>query len=211
MSLSVWLLYITFAAAATLSPGPAALVALRNGLSGGTWRVAASSLGNITGIACVAGLATLGLGAVLHTSEWLFTLLKTCGALYLIYLGIRQWRSSSSLLAALSATRAPTGWSPFKTFGEGYLVAISNPKAILFFSALFPQFIAASRPLLPQFLILIATIMTMSFLALMGYGLLAGRLAHRLRSPRWARRFQRTLGGLFIGLGVSLFRIRLPA
>lgn len=210
MEMSEWLLFVVVAAVAIMSPGPAVLVAMRNSLNGGARRVMVSSLGNIVGLACVAGLATLGLGAVLHTAEWLFSLIKVLGAAYLVYLGIRQWRAETPLLSAASVT-ARSGWSRWRTFLEGYLVAISNPKAILFFSALFPQFIVPESALVPQFALLIATFMMMSFMTLVGYGLLARRLVSQLRSPRWTRYIQRLMGSLFIGLGISLFRARLPA
>ncbi|OBX38192.1 homoserine/homoserine lactone efflux protein [Halomonas elongata] len=210
MEISEWLLFVVVASVAIMSPGPAVLVAMRNSLNGGARRVMMSSLGNIVGLVCVAGLATLGLGAVLHTAEWLFSLIKVLGAAYLVYLGIRQWRAETPLLSAASVT-AQRGWSRWRTFLEGYLVAISNPKAILFFSALFPQFIVPESALVPQFALLIATFMMMSFMTLVGYGLLARRLVSQLRSPRWTRYIQRLMGSLFIGLGISLFRARLPA
>ncbi|MBW5801252.1 LysE family translocator [Halomonas elongata] len=210
MEISEWLLFVVVASVAIMSPGPAVLVAMRNSLNGGARRVMVSSLGNIVGLVCVAGLATLGLGAVLHTAEWLFSLIKVLGAAYLVYLGIRQWRAETPLLSAASVT-AQRGWSRWRTFLEGYLVAISNPKAILFFSALFPQFIVPESALVPQFALLIATFMMMSFMTLVGYGLLARRLVSQLRSPRWTRYIQRLMGSLFIGLGISLFRARLPA
>ncbi|SHL32761.1 LysE family translocator [Halomonas caseinilytica] len=210
MEISEWLLFVVVASVAIMSPGPAVLVAMRNSLNGGARRVMVSSLGNIVGLVCVAGLATLGLGAVLHTAEWLFSLIKVLGAAYLVYLGIRQWRAETPLLSAASVT-AQRGWSRWRTFLEGYLVAISNPKAILFFSALFPQFIVPESALVPQFALLIATFMMMSFMTLVGYGLLARRLVSQLRSPRWTRYIQRFMGSLFIGLGISLFRARLPA
>lgn len=210
MEISEWLLFVVVASVAIMSPGPAVLVAMRNSLNGGARRVMVSSLGNIVGLVCVAGLATLGLGAVLHTAEWLFSLIKVLGAAYLVYLGIRQWRAETPLLSAASVT-AQRGWSRWRTFLEGYLVAISNPKAILFFSALFPQFIVPESALVPQFALLIATFIMMSFMTLVGYGLLARRLVSQLRSPRWTRYIQRLMGSLFIGLGISLFRARLPA
>ncbi|MGQ0332850.1 LysE family translocator [Halomonas elongata] len=210
MEISEWLLFVVVASVAIMSPGPAVLVAMRNSLNGGARRVMVSSLGNIVGLVCVAGLATLGLGAVLHTAEWLFSLIKVLGAAYLVYLGIRQWRAETPLLSAASVT-VQRGWSRWRTFLEGYLVAISNPKAILFFSALFPQFIVPESALVPQFALLIATFMMMSFMTLVGYGLLARRLVSQLRSPRWTRYIQRLMGSLFIGLGISLFRARLPA
>ena len=92
MELSTWLLFSSIALIATISPGPAVLLSVTNGLMHGFTRSVFSSLGNITGILIVSSAAALGLGAVLQSSTFLFTTLKFCGAIYLIYLGIRQWR-----------------------------------------------------------------------------------------------------------------------
>lgn len=208
MTLTTWLLFIAVAAISILSPGPAVLVALRNGMSGGLGQVALSSLGNILGLACVAGLAVMGLGALLTASEWMFTLVKGLGALYLIYLGIRQWRSSSR--ATMTEHVASPRRRKRAVILEGSLVAISNPKAILFFTALFPQFLSPSAPLMPQLLLMVGTFMVMSFLALLTYGGLARTIAHWLRSPHRARWFHRAVGAAFIGLGASLLKLRQP-
>lgn len=207
MSLTTWLLFLAVAAISILSPGPAFLVAIRNGMSSGVRRVAVSSLGNIVGLFVVAGTAVLGLGVVLETSEWLFTALKFFGAGYLIYLGIRQWRSRESL--AMADITAPAR-SVTYVFGEGLLVALSNPKAILFFTALFPQFLDTGVPLWPQFTIMVGTFMALSFCTLVIYGGLARRIAGLFGSARRVRWLNRIVGSAFIGLGVALLRLRQP-
>ncbi|MEC9484134.1 MAG: LysE family translocator [Halomonas sp.] len=207
MPLSTWLLFVAVAALSILSPGPAFLVAVRNGMAGGVRRVALSSLGNILGLVVLASAAVLGLGVVLQTSELLFTLLKLCGAGYLIYLGIRQWRSRNSLVVT-------PGDRPVRrrlhVVGEGMLVALGNPKAILFFTALFPQFLDTRLPIVPQFTIMVGTFLVMSFSILMTYGSLARQLSRWLGSARRARWANRLVGSTFVGLGVSLLRLRQP-
>ncbi|MCS2610487.1 LysE family translocator [Halomonas dongshanensis] len=207
MPLTTWLVFIAAALVSILSPGPAFLVAVRNGMAGGYRRVALSSLGNITGLLLLAGAAVLGLGVMLKASEALFTLLKLGGAGYLIYLGIRQWRSRLPLVPT-NAERAPV--SAWRTFSEGLLVAMSNPKAILFFTALFPQFLTTQRALLPQFSIMVGTFMALSFLTLMSYGTLAKQLARWLGAASRRRLVNRVLGSAFIGLGMSLLKLRQP-
>ena len=93
MELSTWLIFSSLAIVATVSPGPAVLLSLTNSLMYGFTKSVFSSLGNISGILIVSSAAAFGLGAVLQTSVLLFTVLKFAGAIYLIYLGIRQWRS----------------------------------------------------------------------------------------------------------------------
>ena len=206
MALTTWLLFVAVATVSILSPGPAFLVAVRNGMAGGMPRVALSSLGNICGLLLLASAAVLGLGVVLTTSEVLFTALKLCGAGYLIYLGVRQWRQPSLVVTRpVASTR-----SRARVFSEGLLVAISNPKAILFFTALFPQFLDPQLPLAPQFTLMVGTFMALSFATLMTYGGLARQIARWLGSAKRARWINRFVGSAFIGLGVSLLRMRQP-
>lgn len=207
MLLSTWLLFVAVALVSIASPGPAFLVAVRNGMAGGAKRVALSSLGNITGLLILASAAVLGLGVVLNASEVLFNLLKLGGTAYLIYLGIRQWRSNTSFAVSTSPAKPTPRW---RTVSEGILVAMSNPKALLFFTALFPQFLDTQRALLPQFSIMVGTFMALSFVTLMTYGTLAKHLARWLSSRSRVTWVNRLMGSAFIGLGLSILRLRQP-
>jgi homoserine/homoserine lactone efflux protein len=210
MALSVWLLYCLVAQLSIASPGPAVLLAISNSLTLGLRRVALSSLGNVCGIFFVASLAMTGLGAVLKASALAFGALKLAGAAYLIYLGVRQWRSKTNLFAGgeVAAEAARSGRS---VFAQAFLLALTNPKAILFFTALFPQFVTTARPLLPQFLILTATFMVLSFCSLMAYGVLA-RSARGWFAQEWrAKLFNRTVGGAYTLLGIGLLRLKQAA
>jgi threonine/homoserine/homoserine lactone efflux protein len=203
MSATLWILYLTAALTATLIPGPAALLAVSNSMAFGWRRVAYSSLGNILGLLVVASLALAGVGTLLRASRLAFALLKVAGAGYLMWLGLRQWRSGSSVIP-LQDPSGPAARPAGRIFLKGLLVALTNPKAILFFSALFPQFLRLDRPLAPQFLVLVSVFMGLSFTVLMGYGL----AAHAIRA--WcsdaARRtgFNRLTGGCFLVLGFGL-------
>ncbi|MGO2580896.1 MAG: LysE family translocator [Halomonas sp.] len=207
MPLSTWLLFVAMALASIASPGPAFLVAVRNGMAGGTKRVALSSLGNIIGLLILASAAVLGLGVIFNASETLFNLLKFGGAAYLIYLGIRQWLSQRSLAVPSTAAKPIPHW---RIFSEGLLVAMSNPKAILFFTALFPQFLDTQRALLPQFSMMVGTFMVLSFATLMAYGGLAKNLTRWLSNTRRVKWVNRIMGSAFIGLGVAILRMRQP-
>ena len=207
MPLSTWLMFVAMALLSIASPGPAFLVAVRNGMAGGKKRVALSSLGNIIGLLILASAAVLGLGVILNASEMLFSLLKFGGAAYLIYLGIRQWRSKRSLAVQSTAAKSIPHW---RIFSEGLLVAMSNPKAILFFTALFPQFLDTQRALLPQFSMMVGTFMVLSFATLMAYGGLAKHLTRWLSNTRRVKWVNRIMGSAFIGLGVSILRMRQP-
>ncbi|HNX32681.1 MAG TPA: LysE family translocator [Holophaga sp.] len=208
MSLPVWILFVTVALAAVLSPGPAVLHAITNSMTFGWRRVAFSSLGNILGLLVLSSLAMAGMGALLKTSALLFTLLKLLGAGYLIHLGFRQWRSGASLFSQAETLSAAGHSSNGRIFRKGLMVALTNPKAILFFSALFPQFIRPDRVLAPQFLILTTTFMFLSFSALMSYGLVAHTARAWFADERRGTWFNRASGSVFFLLGIGMLRIK---
>ena len=177
MSLHSWLLYLSFVFVATATPGPAVFFIMnKSGLFG--WRKASfSALGNITGLFVLGLVAVTGLGAVLKASETLFTLVRYVGAAYLVYLGLMQiiQQPGRTPEEERNGLRRESG---FRIFLQAFGVAVSNPKAIVFLTALFPQFIAIDRALAPQFTALILTLMGFSFFFLMGYALLAHQARH---------------------------------
>jgi threonine/homoserine/homoserine lactone efflux protein len=207
MIFSTWLIYVAVALAAILCPGPAVFLAISNSVAFGWRRVTFSSLGNILGLLVISSLAMAGLGAVLKTSATVFTAVKLVGAGYLIYLGLRQLRSRASVF-----TRPDDGFrgerSNRQIFLQGLLIALTNPKAILFFTALFPQFLRSEEALAPQFLILTSTFMGLSFLALMMYGCLAHAARSWFADENRSTWFNRCTGSLFLLLGIGLLRLR---
>ncbi len=206
MHLSNWLLFCSVALLVTFSPGPAVLLAISNAIAVGPRRAMISSMGN--GF----GLFMAGMGVVLATSATAFMLLKLAGALYLVYLGIKQWRSKTSIVA--DAPVAPGAANPnsfWKLFRQGLTVALTNPKAILFFSALFPQFITPGEPVGIQFAVLTASFVACAMLAHLFYANLARLLKSQLATPGRARLFNRISGGAFVLLGLSLLRLRAKA
>ena len=184
------------------------LHAITNSMAFGWRRVVFSSLGNILGLLALSGLAVAGLGALLKTSLVVFSVLKLLGAGYLILLGIRQWRARTSVFTQGDATALPESLSNGRILLKGLMVALTNPKAILFFSALFPQFLRSDRALFPQFLILMATFMALSFLALMGYGMLAHTARTWFSDERRSTWFNRASGGAFCLLGLGMLRLK---
>ena len=207
MEFSTWLLFLSIALVAIISPGPAVLLSVTNSLTHGFTKSVFSSLGNITGIFVVSSSAALGLGAVLQTSILLFTTLKIFGAIYLIYLGIRQWRSKHNIFEqSIETSHYDQGIR--KSFVQGLLVAISNPKAILFFTALFPQFIDLSKPIFVQFIILTTTFMLFSFLILLCYALSARSAKSWFVKGDRAIWLNRVSGTIFIAFGLGILRLK---
>jgi len=212
MHLTNWLLFCSVSLLVTFSPGPAVLLAISNSIAVGPRRAMISSMGNGTGLFIISGIAMAGMGVVLATSATAFMLLKLAGALYLVYLGIKQWRSKTSIVA--NAPQQPGATNPNsngKLYRQGMMVALTNPKAILFFSALFPQFMVQGQPVAMQFTVLTTTFVACAMVAHLFYALLARLLKSQLANPTRARLFNRISGGGFVLLGLSLLRLRAKA
>jgi homoserine/homoserine lactone efflux protein len=209
VTLSTWLVFCSVSLLTAFTPGPAVLLALSNAVSVGSRRALIGSIGNACGVFLVSAVAMAGLGVVLRTSALAFTLLKVAGAAYLIYLGIRQWRSHSSVLsqAPTAAAAAPVQHESRRLFGQGLTVAVTNPKSILFFSALFPQFLAGGTSLVQQYWVLTTTFAACTVLSHLSYLWLAGSMKRLLKSSARARAFNRACGGMFVALGLAMLRL----
>lgn len=210
MSFELWLMFTTAAFINIISPGPAIILAISNGVSGGLRSVVASSLGNIAGLFIISSISMFGLGLILQASSLMFTVLKFIGAGYLIYLGIKKFRSADRFLAVQSAIDNEVVIFS-KKFKEAFLVAVTNPKAILFFIAFFPIFMDSSAPVIPQFMIMTFTFMVLSFLSLATYGAIAKTARGWFESPKVVKAFHRVTGGVFIGFGVALLQVKMKA
>jgi len=159
-----WLSFTAVALVATLTPGPAVLFTMQNALTSGSKPAFAGALGNACGLMLVSLLAFGGVSLLLLQSALAFSVLKICGAAYLLYLAWLQWQQAKATTTAARAQHAQrpanAGW-----FGRGVGVALTNPKAWLFISALFPQFIDVTEPAAPQFAVLSLIFVSCSVLA----------------------------------------------
>jgi threonine/homoserine/homoserine lactone efflux protein len=196
MTLSTWLLYLAAVLVLTVTPGPSVLMCISTSVQYGPRRALTASLGSTTAIACIMALSMLGLGTALAASEALFSTLKWLGAGYLAYLGITSLLSKTSNLTVPNASLPTKGSRAL--FARGLLVGASNPKALLFFGALFPQFIDSSAPQAPQFIILGATFVCFELFWLSIYALTAARARRWLQAPRRATLFNRVTGAVFL-------------
>ena len=149
-------------------------------------------------------LSLLGLGAVLAASATLFTVLKWCGAAYLVWLGIKLWRAGG----ALDAKPRTDAVSATKMLGHAWLVTALNPKGLTFFIAFLPQFIDPKLALLPQIGVFGATFLTLAFANVLTYALIASRARRVVQSPRTMRAINRTGGSLLIGAGIATVALR---
>jgi len=204
MMLQSWLIYLTLALVATATPGPAVLLITTNSTLYGWRRATFNAIGNVLGLFCLGAIAISGLGVILTTSTLFFSLVKFVGAGYLIFLGIRMILQKDKGVERTTRGMADSRISPSKLVFQAFGVAVSNPKAIVFLTALFPQFINVEAPLPLQFTILIATLMGLSFFFLMLYALLAHKAKGWLANSARVRILNRTSGALFVGFGVML-------
>jgi threonine/homoserine/homoserine lactone efflux protein len=206
MALATWLIYCTASAVTAFTPGPAVLLAISNAAGHGRKSVLLSSAGNALGIFLVSGLAMLGLGAVLRTSAILFTAVKLAGAAYLIYLGVRMWLHTGTPWE--STRQIPAEQIGTSLFKSGLLIAITNPKSVLFFTAFFPPFISAEQPVFPQYLLLTASFVAMTLLSHLCYVLILHRMMRALNTRRKILWANRSFGLGFITLGLAVSRLR---
>lgn len=186
----------------SLSPGAGAIASMSSGLQYGFWRGYWNALGLQLALIVQIAIVAAGLGAVLATSALAFTLIKWFGVAYLLYLGVKQWRALPSDLSDESTIR-PVG-QPLALITRGFLVNISNPKALVFMLAILPQFIDTHLPLVPQYLIIAATMVTVDLIVMAGYTGLASKVLRLLKTPKQQRRMNRTFAGLFVSAAAFL-------
>ncbi|QHF47626.1 threonine transporter RhtB [Pseudomonas sp. S35] len=197
MALDTWLAFFLASWIISLSPGAGAIASMSSGLQygfvRGYWNAIGLQLGLAMQIAVVAG----GLGAILAASSTAFYAIKWFGVAYLVYLAIKQWRALPMDMTDDAAPR-PIG-KPMAMMFRGFLVNASNPKALVFMLAVLPQFVNPQAPLLAQYLILGATMISVDMIVMAGYTGLASKVLRLLRTPKQQKRVNRTFAGLFVG------------
>jgi len=209
MTLTTYLLYTASVALLILSPGPTMLMCVTNAVNHGSRRAMTSVAGSVSAVLGVMLLSAMGLGALLSASEAAFTSLKVVGAAYLIWLGIKTFRSEAAVLGPDAGAATDGPGKPTRNFYlQGFLVGASNPKAVLFFAAFFPQFLNPAEPMAPQFAILAVTFMAFEFSVLTFCALSVSRLAPVLRTSSTVRLINRVSGGLFTLMGGLLLLTR---
>lgn len=196
MSGSALLAYAVALMIAIASPGPAVLAILSKSITKGSKPAVAMALGIAVGDVLLGSLAMLGLVVILALFGWLMTVIKFCAAAYLIFLGIRMWRSSPRLATDTSAARAD--------LVAGLVVALSNPKAILFHASLMPLIIDLEKLTFAGAFAIWAIIFAITMAVMGGYALLGGHVRQWIRTPSRLSWMNRAAGAAMVGTGFAV-------
>lgn len=206
MTLHTWWLFVMMSFVVSGTPGPNMLLVMSSSARHGVRQSLPAMAGCMTALMAMMGISAAGLGALLQAFPAVFDLLRWMGAAYLIYLGVRSWRAP--VAAGLEDMPAMMAASGSALFRRGFLVAASNPKAILFAAAFLPQFIAPSAPRLPQFTILVVSFAFIEGGWYLAYAAGGKRIALYLRQASMLRLFNRLTGGAFVGFGALMAALR---
>lgn len=208
MDLGTWWLFVVMTFVVSATPGPNMLYVMsasaRSGLRRAVWAMA----GCMAALLAMMSLSAAGLGALLQSFPAVFDTLRLVGAAYLAYLGIKCWRApvggdsqASSETVSVTETLA---MPPNRVFRQAFLVAASNPKAILFAAAFFPQFIDPAQGQWLQFAILLGTFSVIEVGWYFVYAMSGKRLSLFLHQPRILWLFNRITGGVFVGFAALM-------
>lgn len=199
MAFDTWLAFLAATAVLCIIPGPTIIFLIGNTLAHGRlhsmWSLLGAALGDLVAIVTVA----LGVGAMLAASATLFTLFKWAGAAYLVWLGIKMWRTRHAELPEGALSVAPV--AARKGLMQAFLVCALNPKSIAFFVAFLPQFIDPARPLVLQMVILAASFVGTALTIASCYVLLADKARRFVRGARGRKAMDRVGGTAMIGAG----------
>jgi threonine/homoserine/homoserine lactone efflux protein len=207
MTLSTWWLFIAMTFVVSATPGPNMLFVMSTSARHGLRPAVLAMAGCMTALLAMMSLSAAGLGALLQSFPAVFDALRLAGAAYLAYLGVKCWRAPvqdavRDTLAGQVGAATPvvlTAAQSGAIYRQSFLVAASNPKAILFAAAFFPQFIDPALPKLSQFAILLTTFTVIEVTWYFVYALSGKRLSVYLQRATVMRAFNRLTGGVFIG------------
>lgn len=204
MSFSFFAIFLTTVLVASITPGPSMLLALNHGIAFGWRRSLSTAWGNVcaTALQCLVSFA--GLGFILAQAAWVFSAIRYAGAAYLVYLGGRLLFGFEDALVGDGLAAEPRR----NLFRQAFVVTASNPKAVVFFSALFPQFFSDGNLSLAKATVMLVAVLVTTFACMMLYATAGARIQGLLRRPRFRMLFQRGVGATlaFFGVGLALER-----
>jgi threonine/homoserine/homoserine lactone efflux protein len=204
MSTDVLMLFIATAFVAIATPGPTVLLALSNGASFGIRVAVYGMLGAMLSDLILIAAVSAGLGAVLAASETAFTTVKWMGVVYLLYLGVQLLRTQPQPQHNPLRGASHTAPHPYRIFVKCLMVALTNPKGYLFFSAILPQFVTPQTPQPPQYILLALTFAAVDGLVMFGYASSGARTVQLFRTPIAVYWINRLSGGALVTLAGAL-------
>jgi homoserine/homoserine lactone efflux protein len=209
MSFATWITFFIAACLIAISPGSGAVLSMSHGLAYGVKKTSGTIAGLQAGLLLVLFIAGAGVGSLLVASEVAFSIVKTVGALYLIWLGFSQWRARVEVRDDLPRQSVPQAAPDLrKRFLLGFLTNATNPKGIIFMVAVLPQFITHDASLLPQLLILAATMCTIDLVVMHSYAFAASSMQRYFRDARAVKKQNMFFGGVLMAVGAALFFVK---
>lgn len=206
MAFEAWLVFVFIWTVTTLPVGPNVIncvaISQSQGLSRALWTI--PGIGSAALIHITIGLT--GLAALMTTHELLFNIVKGIGAGYMMYMAYNMWRDSGGDLLRTNVASVPR----LAALRQGFMISVTNPKAIFVNIAIFSQFIEADRALWQQLTILIPTALIIDALIYAGYCALGAQLGRFLRSAKRQKVFNRTTGGIYSLIGIGLITYQAP-
>ena len=204
MTFATWFTFFIATILLCFSPGPGALSSMSAGMKYGWRRGMWNCIGMQVSIMVNVTIIALGLGAILMSSNTAFEVLKWCGALYLVWLGVQKFREE---LVPFEEIAARTEFKDVTTkgiFTQGFLVSQTNPKGLIFLLAVLPQFVDPTQPVAMQYLILTLTLNIVDLVAMGCYTAFAAKVLMMLKDPNHIRWTNRGIGSLFVAAGGAL-------
>ena len=204
MTFATWLTFFIATILLCFAPGPGALSSMSAGMKYGWRRGMWNCIGMQVSIMLSVTIIALGLGAILMTSNTAFEIMKWCGALYLVWLGIQKFREEP---VPFDEIAAHTEFKDTTTKGilmQGFLVSQTNPKGLIFLLAVLPQFVDPTQPVAMQYVILTLTLNTVDIVAMGCYTAFAAKVLMMLKDPAHIRWTNRGIGSLFMAAGGAL-------
>lgn len=208
MPFATWITFVIAGSLIAISPGSGAVLSMTHGLAYGLRKASATVLGLQCGLLLVLAIAGAGVGSLLLASELAFNIVKVIGALYLIYLGVLQWRARVAPVVGGESSAPAAAPSFGRRVLTGFLTNATNPKGIIFMVAVLPQFISREAPVLPQLLILGVTMVTIDTIVMHGYAFLASKMQRFFRDARAVKKQNRFFGAVLMFIGGALFFVK---
>lgn len=204
MSLEAYIAFVATTVFLVLVPGPVVALTVAHSLAHGWRQTLVTVSGASLSIVVQLAITSLGLASILLVLSGWFEVVRWAAVAYLIYTGVQYWRAKPDL----QANHQTRPGSTRAMFFQGFLVSSTNPKSLLFYAALFPQFVNPTAPAAPQLIALSVTFLVIFSGGVTGYAVLASKVRGRLQDPRRAVIRNRVIGGLMIGAGIGIAAAR---